>query len=127
MVKRAKQATVNSLAAFMDGLNVNDEPEHPKNNSVDSLLGDLKKLKVTPGTGKTGFKKAKKSETKKSESKKSGIPKYHRMPEDKRKKVFKRRTLSARNAGDKLSEAMKKLGLGTKKKRKRRRSKTKRN
>ena len=49
------------------------------------------------------------------------------MDVEKKKQVFKRRTLSGRNADEKLSEAMKKLGLGTKKKRKRRRSKSKKN
>ena len=126
MVKKTKQATVNSLAAFMDGLNVNDKQEQPKKKlpkkePTDLLLGNMKKLNLT---GKTGFKKPRTSGTKKSGTK---IPEYSRMNLEKKKQVFKRRTLSARNADDKLSEALDKLGLGTKKKRKRRRSKTKRN
>tara|TARA_B100000073_G_scaffold214548_1_gene178369 strand:- start:152 stop:532 length:381 start_codon:yes stop_codon:yes gene_type:complete len=122
MVKKTKQATVNSLAAFMDGLNVNDKQEQPKKklskkDPTDLLLGNMKKLNLT---GKTQFKQPRTLGTKKSGTKKSRtkIPEYSRMNLEKKKQVFKRRTLSARNADDKLSEALDKLGLGTKKKKK---------
>jgi hypothetical protein len=94
---KGRRANVNSLTALMDGLNLTDKKQ---------------------------FKQPRTSRSKKSGTKK---PDYMRMDEEKAKKVFRRRTLSARNADDKLSEALNKLGLGTKKKRKKRRSKTKRN
>jgi hypothetical protein len=127
--KKSKAPTVTSLTAFMDGLKVNAEPEQhkknpPKKGTTDLLLGNLKKLSLT---GNTQFKQPRKSGTKKSGTKKSGTkkPEYSRMDVEKAKQVFRRRTLSTRNADDKLSEALDKLGLGTKKKRKRRRSKSK--
>ena len=123
MVK-GRRASVNSLTALMDGLNVNAEPEQPKKkpskkDPTDLLLSNLKKLNLTD---KKQFKQPRTSRSKKSGTKKS---EYSRMDVEKAKQVFKRRTLSARNADDKLSEALDKLGLGTKKKRKRRRSKSK--
>ena len=117
--KKSKAPTVTSLTAFMDGLNVNAEPEQPKKDPTDLLLRNMKKLKVTD---KKQFKQPRTSRSKKSGTKKS---KYSGMDVEKAKQVFKRRTLSARNADDKLSEALNKLGLGTKKKRKKRRSKRK--
>ena len=121
---KGRRASVNSLTASMDGLNVNAEPEQPKKkppkkDPTDLLLGNLKKLNLTD---KKQFKQPRTSRSKKSGTKK---PDYMRMDEEKAKKVFRRRTLSERNADDKLSEALDKLGLGTKKKRKRRRSKSK--
>ena len=121
---KGRRASVNSLTASMDGLNVNAEPEQPKKkppkkDPTDLLLGNLKKLNLTD---KKQFKQPRTSSSKKLGTKK---PKYSRMDVEKAKKVFKRRTLSARNADDKLSEALDKLGLGTKKKRKKRRSKSK--
>ena len=123
---KGRRASVNSLTAFMDGLNVNAEPEQhkknpPKKDTTDLLLGNLKKLNLT---GNKPFKQPRKSGTKKSGTKK---PEYSRMDVEKAKQVFRRRTrkLSARNADETLSSALDKLGLGTKKKRKRRRSKSK--
>ena len=115
---KGRRASVNSLTAMMDGLKVNAEPEQPKKkppkkDPTDLLLGNLKKLNLTD---KKQFKQPRTSRSKKSGTKK---PDYMRMDEEKAKKVFRRRTLSARNADDKLSEALDKLGLGTKKKRKR--------
>ena len=52
---KGRRASVNSLTALMDGLKVK---EPPKDDSVDSLLDKIKKLKVTPG--KKGFKKPEK-------------------------------------------------------------------
>ena len=113
--KKSKAPTVTSLTALMDGLNVNAEPEQPKKDPTDLLLRNMKKLKVTD-----------KKQSRISRSKKLGTkkPKYSRMDVEKAKQVFRRRTLSTRNADKTLSEALNKLGLGTKK-RKRRRSKRK--
>ena len=116
MVK-GRRKSVNSLTALMDGLNVNAEPEQPKKkppkkDPTDLLLYNLKNLNLTD---KKQFKQPRTSSSKKLGTKK---PKYSRMDVEKAKKVFKRRTLSARNADDKLSEALDKLGLGNKKKEK---------
>ena len=123
MVKKTKAPTVNSLTALMDGLNVKEEP--PKDDSVDSLLGKIKKLKVTPG--KKVFKKSRKSGSKVSSS--TGRVKMDVSNTGKFKKIKvrlpRRRTRSTRNADETLSSALDKLALGTKKKRKRRRSKSK--
>ena len=120
MVK-GRRESVNSLTALMDGLNVKEEQSN--DDSVDSLLGKIKDLKVT--TGKTGFKKPRKSKI--SVSSKTGRVKMDISNTGKAKKKVKlpRRTLSSRNADETLSNALGKLGLGTKKKRKRRRSKSK--
>ena len=114
--KKSKAPTVTSLTAFMDGLNVNAEPEQPKKDPTDLLLRNMKKLKVTD-----------KKQSRISRSKKLGTkkPKYSRMDVEKAKQVFRRRTLSTRNAEKTLSEALNKLAVGTKKKRKKRRSKRK--
>lgn len=122
MVKKTKAPTVNSLTALMDGLNVK---EPPKDDSVDSLLGKIKKLKVTPG--KKVFKKPRKSGSKVSSS--TGRVKMDVSNTGKVKKKVRlpRRTRSTRNADETLSSALDKLGLGTKKKRKKRRSKSKKN
>ena len=122
MVKKTKAPTVNSLTALMDGLNVK---EPPKDDSVDSLLGKIKKLKVTPG--KKVFKKPRKSGSKVSSS--TGRVKMDVSNTGKVKKKVRlpRRTRSTRNADEKLSSALDKLGLGNKKKRKKRRSKSKKN
>ena len=122
MVKKTKApTTVNSLTALIDGLNVKEEP--PKDDSVDSLLGKIKKLKVTPG--KKVFKKSRKSGSKVSSS--TGRVKMDVSNTGKFKKKVRlpRRTRSTRNADETLSSALDKLALGTKKKRKRRRSKSK--
>ena len=122
MVKKTKAPTVNSLTALINGLNVKEEP--PKDDSVDSLLGKIKKLKVTPG--KKVFKKPRKSGSKVSSS--TGRVKMDVSNTGKVKKKVRlprRRTRSTRNADETLSSALDKLGLGTKKKRKRRRSKSK--
>ena len=123
MVKKTKApTTVNSLTALIDGLNVKEEP--PKDDSVDSLLGKIKKLKVTPG--KKVFKKSRKSGSKVSSS--TGRVKMDVSNTGKFKKIkvrLPRRKRSTRNADETLSSALDKLALGTKKKRKRRRSKSK--
>lgn len=120
MVK-GKRESVNSLTALMDGLKVKEE--QLKDDSVDSLLSKIKNLKVT--TGKTVFKKPRKSRISVSSS--TGRVKMDISNTGKVKKKVKlpRRTLSSRNADETLSNALGKLGLGTKKKRKRRRSKSK--
>ena len=114
--KKSKAPTVTSLTALIDSLNFNAEPEQPKKDPTDLLLRNMKKLKVTD-----------KKQSRISRSKKLGTkkPKYSRMDVEKAKQVFRRRTLSTRNADKTLSEALNKLGLGTKKKRKKRRSKRK--
>ena len=116
MVKKTKApTTVNSLTALIDGLNVKEEP--PKDDSVDSLLGKIKKLKVTPG--KKVFKKSRKSGSKVSSS--TGRVKMDVSNTGKFKKIkvrLPRRKRSTRNADETLSSALDKLALGTKKKEK---------
>ena len=119
---KGRRASVNSLTALMDDLKFKEEP--PKDDSVDSLLGKIKKLKVTPG--KKVFKKPRKSGIRVSSSTgrvKMDISNTGKV--NKKKVRLPRRTRSTRNADETLSSALDKLGLGTKKKRKKRRSKSK--
>jgi hypothetical protein len=126
--KKSKAPTVNNLTASMYGLNFNVKPEQPKKktpkkktpkkDSTNSLSRNMKNLNLTD-IKQSSISRRKNLGTKK--------PNYSRMDVEKAKQVFRRRTLSYRNADKTLSEALNKLGLGTKKKRKKRRSKTKRN
>ena len=118
---KGRRASVNSLTALMDGLKVKEEPEQPKKkppkkDSTYSLSRNMKNLNLT-GKKQSSISRSKKLGTKK--------PKYSRMDVEKAKQVFRRRTLSTRNAEKTLSEALNKLAVGTKKKRKKRRSKSK--
>ena len=95
----------------------NEEP--PNDESVYSLLDEMKKFKVTPG--KSGFKKSRKSGINVSNTgiKKKNVRQQHRLQKHRLQKITRH---TEKTLASLFSD---KLGVGTKKKRKKRRSKRK--